>query len=129
MAVDLLDVGVAAEVVGAVDHPVDLAEHLDGVRLEVQCLPGAAALDLPLAQEQVVQSSLGLAQDVRRQAAHLGQLVPVGVDGAFQADHREQDVAHLWPEIAQPRVVEQAPEGEERVEVGLVRIDRPVALG
>ena len=61
MAVDLLDVGIAAEVVGAVDHPVDLAEHLDGVGLEVEGLPVAAALDLLLAYEQVVQSLLGLA--------------------------------------------------------------------
>ncbi len=129
VAVDLVDAGVVAEVLTRVDQRVDRAQHVQGVGVDVLAPPGSRLLQRALARQQVVDPGLGLLDEPARQTAQAGQLGAVGVDRALQPEQGQQHVAGVRAQLAHAAVVQQAPEREHRVQVGVVGVDRPVALG
>ena len=93
VAVDLLDAGVLAEVLDRVDHAVDVGEHGERELLEVQGLPPAAFPGLLLPGEQLVEMASGAVEGLAGKPTELRELGAVRVDGALEAQQREQDLA------------------------------------
>ena len=127
-AAELFDLDEVGEGVLRVDERVDLLETLSRVLEQVDLLPAPGVAQPALAVAQPLHAAACFVEQARRQRAEFLEGQAVGVDGAFEAQER-QDLGARRPVAGrQAMVVQQHPDGEHDVEVGIVREDVPLAL-
>ena len=124
---ELVDVGHVLEVLRRIDQLVDRAQPVRGVPQQVRRLPAAPALEGELVRPQLVDRRLGLGEEVRGQRAQVLELQPLRVDHALEPQERHDAGARLAVPLVQADVVQEHPQGQHGVQVGVVGVHRPVA--
>ena len=127
-AAELFDLDEVGEGVLRVDERVDLLETLSRVLEQVDLLPAPGGAQPALAVAQPLHAAARFVEQARRQRAEFLEGEAVGVDGAFEAQERQDLGARRAVAGRQAMVVQQHPDGEHDVEIGIVREDVPLAL-
>ena len=126
-APELLDLDEVGEGVLRVDERVDLLETLARVLEQVDLLPAAAGAQPALAVAQALHAPARLVEQRRRQRAQLLQREAVRVDRALESQQRHDLGARVAVARREPVVVQQHPDREHGVEVGVVGDHVPLA--
>ena len=123
--IDLLEV---VELLRGIDEAIDGALSIGGVLEQVEVLPASPALGGELRRAQPLDPRLGLGQDLRGKTTEILLLEPERIDYALEAQERHDPRPRRSAAVVQADVIQEDPDREDRVQVGVVGIDGPVAL-